>query len=40
MQEIKDNHNSNIIEDEIDLLELFRILLDGKWIILSITSIS
>ena len=40
MQEINHNYNSNITEDEIDLLELFRILLDGKWIILSITSIS
>ena len=38
MQETYINKSSNDFEDEIDLRELFYVLLKGKWIIVSITS--
>lgn len=36
MQETYTNNRSNNFDDEIDLRELFYVLLDGKWIIVSI----
>ena len=38
MQEAHSNKHSNDIQDEIDLRELFYVLLGGKWIIVSITA--
>ena len=38
MQEAHNNKNSNNFDDEIDLQELFYVLLQGKWIIVSITA--
>lgn len=38
MQEAHNNKHSNDFNDEIDLLELFYVLLDGKWIIVSLTA--
>ena len=38
MQEINNNKNSNEPDYEIDLLELFYVLLQGKWIVVSVTS--
>ena len=38
MQETYINKSSNDFDDEIDLRELFYVLLEGKWIIVSITS--
>ena len=38
MQQEHNNNHSNQIDDEIDLLELFYVLLKEKWIILSITA--
>jgi len=38
MQEAHNNKSSNDFDDEIDLLELFHVLLEGKWIIVSLTS--
>lgn len=38
MQEINNNSNLNNHDDEIDLREVYNILLQGKWIIISITT--
>jgi LPS O-antigen subunit length determinant protein (WzzB/FepE family) len=38
MQEAHSNKHSNDFDDEIDLRELFYVLLEGKWIILSLTT--
>jgi hypothetical protein len=38
MQEAHSNKNLNNFDDEIDLRELFYVLLEGKWIIVSITA--
>ena len=38
MQETYNNKSSNDFDDEIDLRELFYVLLEGKWIIFSVTS--
>lgn len=38
MNEIYNGRHTNVIDDEIDLRELFNVLLDGKWIILSVTT--
>lgn len=38
MQETYTNKSSNDFDDEIDLRELFYVLLEGKWIIFSVTS--
>ena len=38
MQETYSNNGSNDSDDEIDLLELFYVLLKGKWIIVSLTA--
>jgi LPS O-antigen subunit length determinant protein (WzzB/FepE family) len=38
MQETHTNKHPNDFDDEIDLLELFHVLLDGKWIITSVTA--
>ena len=38
MQETHSNKHSNDFNDEIDLLELFYVLLQGKWIIVSVTA--
>jgi LPS O-antigen subunit length determinant protein (WzzB/FepE family) len=38
MQEIDNNNNLNNHDDEIDLRELYNVLLQGKWIIISITT--
>ena len=38
MQETYTNKSSNNFDDEIDLRELFYVLLEGKWIIVSLTS--
>lgn len=38
MQEAHSNKHSNDIQDEIDLRELFYVLLGGKWIIVSLTA--
>lgn len=38
MQETYNNEGSNDFEDEIDLKALFYVLLEGKWIILSVTA--
>ena len=38
MQESHSNNHSNDFNDEIDLLELFNVLWDGKWIIVSVTA--
>ena len=36
--EVHSNKHSNDFDDEIDLRELFNVLFDGKWIIISLTS--
>jgi len=38
MQEVHSNRHPNDFADEIDLRELFNILLEGKWIIVSLTT--
>jgi len=38
MQESHSNKHSNDFDDEIDLRELFHVLLEGKWIIVSLTA--
>ena len=38
MSEIYNDRHPSVTDDEIDLRELFNVLLDGKWIILSITA--
>jgi len=38
MQELHSNKHPNDFNDEIDLLELFYVLLQGKWIIVSVTA--
>ena len=38
MQEAHDNKNPNDLDNEIDLRELFHVLFQGKWIIISVTS--
>ena len=38
MQEIDSNKHANDFDDEIDLLELFFVLVQGKWIITSVTA--
>jgi capsular polysaccharide biosynthesis protein len=38
MQEVNSNKHLNSFSDEIDLHELFHILLQGKWIIVSVTT--
>ena len=38
MQEEHSNKHPNNFDDEIDLLELFHVLLQGKWIIVSVTT--
>jgi len=38
MQETLSNKHSNDFNDEIDLLEIFYVLLQGKWIIVSVTA--
>ncbi|MDA7787106.1 Wzz/FepE/Etk N-terminal domain-containing protein [Gammaproteobacteria bacterium] len=38
MQEAHSNKHPNDFDDEIDLRELFYVLLEGKWIIVSVTS--
>ena len=38
MQETYNNKSSNNFDDEIDLRELFYVLLEGKWIIVSLTA--
>jgi hypothetical protein len=38
MQEAHSNKHSNDFDDEIDLRELFYVLLEGKWIIVSLTA--
>lgn len=39
MQETYTSERSNDFDDEIDLLELFYVLLKGKWIIISVTTV-
>lgn len=39
MQEKNSNINNNDIDNEIDFTEIFNILWDGKWIIISLTSL-
>jgi LPS O-antigen subunit length determinant protein (WzzB/FepE family) len=38
MQEVNSNKHPNDFDDEIDLRELFYVLLEGKWIIVSVTA--
>ena len=38
MQEFHNNKHTNDFDDEIDLRELFYVLLEGKWIIVSVTA--
>ena len=38
MQEVYNSKHPNDLEDEIDLRELFYVLLEGKWIIVSLTA--
>jgi uncharacterized protein involved in exopolysaccharide biosynthesis len=38
MQEAQINKHPNDFDDEIDLIELFHVLLEGKWIIVSLTT--
>ena len=38
MQEVHSNKHPNDFDDEIDLRELFYVLLEGKWIIVSLTA--
>ena len=38
MQESNSNKHNDVYDDEIDLREIFYVLLEGKWIIASITS--
>ncbi len=38
MQEEHSNKHPNDFDDEIDLRELFYVLLEGKWIIVSLTA--
>ena len=38
MQESHSNNHDNDLNDEIDLLELFNVLWDGKWIIVSVSA--
>ena len=38
MHEEHRNKHSNNFDDEIDLRELFYVLLEGKWIIVSLTA--
>ena len=38
MQELNTNKHQNDFDDEIDLRELFYVLLEGKWIIVSLTA--
>ena len=38
MQEAHSNKHPNDFDDEIDLRELFYVLLEGKWIIFSVTA--
>ena len=38
MQEAHSNKNPNNFDDEIDLRELFYVLLEGKWVIVSLTA--
>ena len=38
MQEVNSNKHPNDFDDEIDLRELFHVLLEGKWIIVSLTA--
>ena len=38
MQEVHSNEHPNDFDDEIDLRELFYVLLEGKWIIVSLTA--
>ena len=38
MQETDSNKHPNDLDDEIDLRELFNVLWEGKWIIVSLTS--
>ena len=38
MQEAHSNKHPNDFDDEIDLRELFYVLLEGKWIIVSLTA--
>lgn len=38
MQEAHSNKHSNDFDDEIDILELLKVLLRGKWIIISVTA--
>ena len=38
MQELHSNNHLNDFDDEIDLRELFYVLLEGKWIIVSLTA--
>jgi LPS O-antigen subunit length determinant protein (WzzB/FepE family) len=40
MHENNINKNLNINDDEIDLRELFHVLLQGKWVIISLTSLA
>ena len=39
MQELYKNKKHNNSEDEIDILELFHVLIQGRWIIISLTSL-
>ena len=38
MQEAHSNKHPNDFDDEIDFRELFYVLLEGKWIIVSLTA--
>jgi len=38
MQEAHSNNHTNKFDDELDLRELFHVLLEGKWIIVSLTA--
>jgi hypothetical protein len=38
MQEVHSNNHPNDFDDEIDLRELFHVLLEGKWIVVSLTA--
>ena len=38
MQEAHSNKHPNDFDDEIDLREIFYVLLEGKWIIVSVTA--
>ena len=40
MQEEHSNKHPNDFDDEIDLIKLFHVLLEGKWIIVSLTAIA